>query len=68
MRAQPNAFNAWRRAYPNRPSISSFDFKGRFIVSISDADMVPSAYSDGKLGPIDGSDALSIIRLEKQWG
>lgn len=48
-----------------RSSVPSFDFKGRFLVSISDADMLPSAYIDGKLGPVDGADALSIIRLDK---
>ncbi len=42
-----------------------FDFKGRFLVSVSDADMLPSAYIDGKLGTIDGADALSIIRLDR---
>lgn len=42
-----------------------FDFKGRYIVSVSDADMVASAYLDGHLGDIEGKDALSIIRLDK---
>ncbi|WP_226889763.1 hypothetical protein [Nostoc sp. MG11] len=48
-----------------RPSAAPFDFQGRFIVSVSDADMLPSAYIDDKLGPIDGADALSIIRLDR---
>lgn len=45
--------------------VAPFDFKGRFIVSVSDADMVASAYSDGKLGPTEGMDALSVVRLDK---
>jgi hypothetical protein len=43
----------------------SFDFQGRYLVSVSDADMVASAYSDGKLGAAEGTDALSIIRLDR---
>ena len=42
-----------------------FDFKGKMLISVSDADMVASAYSDGKLGIPDGSEALSIIKLGK---
>ncbi|MBC7884605.1 MAG: hypothetical protein H7X99_03975 [Saprospiraceae bacterium] len=42
-----------------------FDFKGRYLVSVSDADMVASAYLNGYLGDIEGKDALSIIRLDK---
>lgn len=41
----------------------SLDFKGQYLVSISDADMLSSAYVDGKLGPREGKDALSIIPL-----
>ncbi len=41
-----------------------FDFKGRYIIAVSDADMVASAYLDGQLGAIEGKDALSIIRLD----
>lgn len=44
---------------------ANFDFKGRLIVAVSDADMVASAYLDGHLGPVVGSDALSVIRLDK---
>ncbi|MEO1091511.1 MAG: hypothetical protein AAFX81_12810 [Pseudomonadota bacterium] len=40
------------------------DFQGRYIVSAADADMVASAYVDGDLGPREGRDALSIIRLD----
>ena len=42
-----------------------FDFQGRYLISVSDADMVPSAYVDGGLGPIEGNDVLSIIDLAK---
>lgn len=38
-------------------------FEGRHIVSVSDADMVASAYVDGNLGPREGRDVLSVIRL-----
>ncbi|MEL6128460.1 MAG: hypothetical protein AAFN42_20450 [Cyanobacteria bacterium J06554_1] len=38
-------------------------FQGRYLVSISDADMVASAYVDGQLGPREGQDALSVIPL-----
>lgn len=46
-------------------SASTLDFKGRLLISVSDADMVASAYSDGDLGPVDGQDALSVIPLGK---
>lgn len=42
-----------------------FDFKGRYIVAVSDADMVASAYLDDHLGSVEGKDALSVIRLDK---
>lgn len=38
-------------------------FQGRYLVSISDADMLSSAYVNGQLGPREGSDALSVIPL-----
>ncbi len=41
----------------------ALDFEGRFLVSVSDADMVASAYVDGNLGPREGRDALSVISL-----
>ncbi|MEO0538093.1 MAG: hypothetical protein AAF215_30065 [Cyanobacteria bacterium P01_A01_bin.123] len=40
-----------------------FDFQGRYLVSISDADMLSSAYVNGQLGPREGNDALSVIPL-----
>ncbi len=42
-----------------------FDFKGRYLVAVSDADMLASAYLDGHLGPAAGQDALSVIRLDR---
>ena len=44
---------------------ADFTFGGQLIVAVSDADMVASAYLDGHLGPIEGQDALSVIRLGK---
>ncbi|MEM1358291.1 MAG: hypothetical protein AAGF89_08840 [Bacteroidota bacterium] len=40
-----------------------FHFHGRYLIAVSDADMVPSAYEDGKLGPRQGNDAVSVIPL-----
>lgn len=48
-----------------RQADAGFDFKGRMLVSVSDADMVDSTYIDGNLGSVDGRDALSVIRLDK---
>jgi hypothetical protein len=39
------------------------NFQGRYLVSISDADMLASAYVNGRLGPREGRDALSVIPL-----
>lgn len=50
--------------------MAPLDFKGKALVSVSDADMVSSAYVDGKLGQREGSDALSLIPLDgnyKTW-
>jgi len=47
-----------------RDLAAPMDFEGRLIVSVSDADMVASAYVDGDLGPREGADALSVIRLD----
>lgn len=38
-------------------------FQGRYLVSISDADMLASAYVNGQLGPREGHDTLSVIPL-----
>lgn len=39
------------------------DFRGRAIVTISDGDMLASAYVDGRLGPKGPRDALTVTRL-----
>lgn len=39
------------------------DFEGTALVTIGDADMLASAYVDGRLGPAEGRDALSVIPL-----
>lgn len=31
-----------------------FDFQGRYLISVSDADMLASAYVDGRLGLLKG--------------
>ena len=43
-----------------------FLFQGKLLVVACDTDMLPSAYIDGKPGPIVGPDVLSIIRLDKE--
>ncbi|WP_421707059.1 hypothetical protein [Algihabitans sp.] len=51
-------------AQETRDLRGQLDFEGRYLVSISDADMVASAYVNGQLGPREGRDALSILPLE----
>jgi hypothetical protein len=51
------------RATSTRTQTAPLDFQGRMLVSISDADMVASAYVDRQLGPREGQDALSVIPL-----
>ena len=36
-------------------------FQAKVLVALSDADMVPSAYVDGQLGPVAGADALQVL-------
>jgi len=43
---------------------SPMDFRGRYLISVSDADMLASAYVDGKLGAPIGDDTLTILSLE----
>ena len=43
-----------------------FGFQGKLLVIACDTDMLPSAYIDGKLGPIVGLDVLSVVRLDSQ--
>ena len=40
-------------------------FKGSYLLSVSDADMLASAYVDGQLGPKDGEDSLALIDLKQ---
>ncbi len=55
---------------PDRDLFGRLDFAGRYIVSVSDADMVSSAYVNGMLGPREGTDAVSVIPLTddpREW-
>ena len=53
-----------RPAIPQtRDRTAPLDFQGRYLLSISDADMLASAYVNGRLGPREGRDALSVIPL-----
>ncbi|MGF1543223.1 MAG: hypothetical protein ACFB00_01725 [Parvularculaceae bacterium] len=42
----------------------AMDFKGRYLVSVQDADMLASAYVDGVLGPREGRDTLAVVPLD----
>jgi len=53
----------WSTAAAARDLAAPVDFEGRMLVSVSDADMVASAYVNGDLGPREGRDALSVIAL-----
>lgn len=59
-----NSFLNTAFGQPN-PLKPVFDFKGRYIVAVSDADMVASAYLNNQLGEPQGKDALSLIKLDK---
>lgn len=52
------------KAQDARDLHGQLDFQGRYLVSISDADMLASAYVNGQLGPREGRDALSIVPLD----
>ena len=41
-------------------------FQAKLLVALSDADMVPSAYVDGQLGPVAGTDVLSVLTFDGQ--
>ena len=41
----------------------NWKFEGKYLLSLSDADMVASAYVDGKLGEREGVDTLAVIQL-----
>lgn len=51
-----------------QPKRQDLDFKGRFLLAASDTDMLPSGYIDQRLGPIAGSDQLSVIQLDQPRG
>ena len=44
-------------------SAPDWDFQGKYLIAISDADMLASAYENGKLGPRYGEDQLAVIPL-----
>jgi DNA-binding beta-propeller fold protein YncE len=48
---------------PVAPPAPYADFRSRAIVTISDADMLASAYINGQLGPRGGKDALTVTRV-----
>jgi DNA-binding beta-propeller fold protein YncE len=62
-------FPGWAIAEPHLTSLRSreraapLDFKGRYLVSISDADMLASAYVDGQLGMREGQDTINVLPL-----
>ncbi|MEP0928107.1 MULTISPECIES: hypothetical protein [Cyanophyceae] len=47
----------------SRDRAAPLDFQGRYLVSISDADMLASAYVDGRLGAREGQDTINVIPL-----
>ncbi len=51
-------------AFANESTPHNWGFQGKYLLSVSDADMVASAYVDGILGPKEGTDKLSIISLK----
>ena len=56
--------NSIQWAYAGNSNPHAWSFEGKYLLSVSDTDMVASAYVDGMLGPREGSDMLSIIGLE----
>ena len=46
------------------PPTQNDAFQARLLVALSDADMVSSAYFDGQLGPVAGTDALSVVAFD----
>ncbi|AMR26817.1 hypothetical protein A0257_06625 [Hymenobacter psoromatis] len=39
-------------------------FQAKILLALSDANMVPSAYLDGKPGPVAGTDVLNVLALD----
>ncbi len=58
------ALTAIAQEQGSRDLHGQLDFRGRFLVSVQDADMISSAYVNGQLGPREGRDTLAIISLE----
>jgi len=50
-------------AQTSENQVAPLDFQGKALVILSDADMVASAYVDGRLGPAGGGDTLSVVAL-----
>ena len=48
---------------PTSPTLDDA-FQAKLLLALSDADMVPSAYVDGKLGPVAGSDVLNVVAFD----
>lgn len=46
------------------PAAASDVFQAKALVALADADMVPSAYVDGQLGPAAGHDALAVLAFD----
>ena len=46
------------------PASADDAFQAKVLLALSDADMVPSAYIDGKLGPVAGSDVLNVLAFD----
>lgn len=46
------------------PAPEADAFQAKLLLALSDADMVPSTYVDGKLGPPAGRDALSLVAFD----
>lgn len=48
----------------SRDARGQLNFEGRYLVSVQDADMVSTAYVNGRLGPREGSDTLAVVSLD----
>ncbi|WP_233635997.1 lactonase family protein [Hymenobacter setariae] len=49
-----------------QPALQNDDFQAKILLALSDADMVPSAYADDHLGPVAGTDVLSVLAFDGQ--
>lgn len=48
------------------PTAQDDNFQAKMLLALADADMVPSAYVDGKLGPMVGHDVLNVLASNGQ--